>query len=109
MRASARLMQLAYVGTLAWQVIWLGLLPRPGGPHMVWLAAIACLPLLLPLTGVLRLRQRSLVWGGLVLLLYFIIGVMEAWSNPPQRLAALVQVMLAVFYFVAIKIHSRRR
>jgi uncharacterized membrane protein len=44
-----------------------------------------------------------MIWAGLLLMLYFTIGVMEAWSNPPQRLPALVQVTLAVFYLFAFR------
>jgi uncharacterized membrane protein len=93
----------AYFGTLAWQVIWHGLLPPPSGARNAWLVLIACIPLLIPLAGLARMRYRSMIWAGLLLMLYFAIGVMEAWSNPPQRLAALVQVALAVFYLFAFR------
>ena len=35
--------------TLAWQVIWHGMLPPPLGYRNAWLAGFACLPLLIPL------------------------------------------------------------
>lgn len=97
----------AYVCTLAWQAIWHGLLPQPYGARNVWLAVIACLPLLIPLRGLLRMNYRSMIWAGLLLLMYFAIGVMEAWSNPPQRLPALVQVILPVFYLLAFRERNR--
>ena len=93
----------AYLGMLAWQLIWHGLLGPPFGTRSVWLTVISCLPLLIPLAGVIRMRYRSMIWAGLLLMLYFTIGVMEVWSNPPQRLPALVQVMLAIFYLFAFK------
>jgi len=96
-----------YVGTLAWQAIWHGLLPPPYGANNAWLAVIACLPLLIPLRGLLRMNYRSMIWAGLLLLLYFAIGVMEAWSSPPQRLPALVQVILPVFYLLAFRERNR--
>ena len=96
-------MLITYLGVLAWQPIWHGLLPPPLGARNVWLAIFASLPLLIPLPGLSRKRYRSMIWAGLLLMLYFTIGVMEIWSNPPQRLPALVQVLLAVFYLFAFR------
>jgi uncharacterized membrane protein len=50
-----------------------------------------------------------MIWAGLLLMLYFTIAVMEAWSNPPQRLPALVQVALPLFYLFAFKKRNQRR
>lgn len=96
-----------YLATLAWQVIWHGLLPVPLGARNVWLTLVACLPLLIPLAGLVRGNYRSMIWAGLLLMLYFTIGIMEVWSNPPQRLPAMVQVVLAVFYLFAYKQRNR--
>jgi len=93
----------AYVCTLAWQVIWHGLLPPPYGARNAWLAIVACLPLLIPLRGLIRTNYRSMIWAGLLLILYFAIGIMEAWSNPLQRLPALVQVFFPAFYLLAFR------
>jgi uncharacterized membrane protein len=93
----------AYFGTLAWQLIWHGLLPSPFGARNAWLAIAACIPLLIPLAGLVRMQYRSMIWGGLLLMLYLTIGIMELWSNPPQRLPALVQVTMAVFYLYAFR------
>ncbi len=96
-----------YVATLVWQVIWHWLLPPPLGARNGWLTLFACLPLLIPLTGLFRGNYRSMIWAGLLLMLYFTIGIMEAWSNPQQRLPAMVQVALAVFYLFAFKKRNR--
>jgi uncharacterized membrane protein len=93
----------AYLGTLAWQVIWHGILPPPLGARNAWLVLFACLPLLIPLSGLVRKRYRSMIWAGLLLMLYMTIGIMEVWSNPPQRIPALVQVALAVFYLFSFR------
>ena len=93
----------AYVATLLWQVIWHWLLPAPLGARNGGLTLLACLPLFIPLAGLIRGNYRSMIWAGLLLMLYFTIGIMEAWSNPPQRLPALVQVTLAIFYLFAFR------
>lgn len=97
----------AYAATLIWQLIWHGLLPPPFGTRNIWLALLACLPLFIPLAGLIRGKYRSMIWAGLLLMFYFTIGIMEAWSNPPQRLPALVQIVLPIFYLFAFKMRNR--
>jgi len=99
----------AYLATLAWQVIWHGFLPPPLGSRNAWLALVGCLPLLIPLNGLVRGKYRSMIWAGVLLMLYLSIGIMEAWSNPPQRFPALVQVFLAAFYLFAFSKRNRSR
>lgn len=96
-------MLFAYLGTLAWQIIWLGLLPPPGGPRNLWLALFACLPLLIPIAGLLRKQHRSMIWAGVILLLYFTVGVTETWTSPAHRWPAMVQVTLAIVYIFAFR------
>ena len=96
-------MLLAYFGTLGWQIIWHALIPQPYGAQNLWLTVLACVPLLIPVVGLSRGNYRSMIWAGLLLALYFTIGIMEMWVNPPQRLPALVQVLLAILYLFAFK------
>lgn len=99
----SQLMLASYFATLTWQIVWHALLPQPFGAQNLWLASAACVPLLIPVVGLIRLNYRSMIWAGLLLTLYFTIGIMEIWVNPPQRIPALVQVLLAVFYLYAFK------
>jgi len=96
-----------YLALLLLQVIWHFLLPQPWGSRNWILALVACLPLLLPVLGISRGNLRSMTWGGFLAVLYFVIGVMEAWSNPPQRFPALLQVVLALGYCGLFARHSR--
>jgi len=72
------------------------------------LAALATIPLLLPLKGLLAGSLRSMTWAGYLVMLYLIIGVVEAWSNPPQRIPALLQTLLVVTFVVSVLIFSRQ-
>lgn len=101
------MMLATYFGTLVWQIVWHALLPQPLGAQNFWLAGLACLPLLIPVIGLCRLNYRSMIWAGLLLMLYFTIGVMEMWVNPPQRIPAFVQVLLTSFYLYAFKKRNR--
>ena len=96
-----------YLAVLAWQVIWHGLLPPPLGARNAWLVTIACLPLFMPLAGLVRMKYRSMIWAGVLLMLYLAIGIMEAWSNPPQRMPALAQVVLVIGYLLEFRQRNR--
>ena len=88
----------AYLALLLLQFAWHGLLPEPMGSANWILALVASLPLLLPLAGIAGGKMRSMTWGGFLAVLYFVIGVMEAWSNPPQRIPAAIQVTVSLVY-----------
>jgi uncharacterized membrane protein len=92
---------------MASQWIWHAWLPQPLGNANPWLALVLFVPLLLPLRGVLKAVHRSMVLAGFLLLLYFIGGIMEAWSTPPQRWPALVQTILCAGYFTALVLWTR--
>jgi uncharacterized membrane protein len=98
-----------YLAVLILQVLWHGLLPPPHGNQSGLLALIATVPLLFPLRGILAGSIRSMTWGGYLLVLYFVIGVMEAWSNPPQRIAAVLQFSFSLLYVTSLVILTRQR
>lgn len=97
----------SYILLIALQTIWHWLLPPPAGAGSWILALVATLPLLLPLKGVLSGSLRSMTWAGYLVMLYFVIGVMEAWANPAQRLPALAQVALVVLFVGSVVAFSR--
>jgi uncharacterized membrane protein len=102
------LLRWCYFLLLAWQALWLGYLPPPSGPGLgVW-GLVATTPLLLPLRGVWRTDPRGINWASYLLILYFLLGVSEAWSNPGQRPAALLQLLLVCTCLTAIGVINRR-
>ena len=98
-----------YLALIALQIVWHALLPPPHGSGNWILAALAVVPLLLPLKGVLQGSLRSMTWAGYLVMLYLVIGIMEAWANPAQRLAALLQVVLVAVFVVSVLVFSRRQ
>lgn len=82
----------------SWELVLAPL--RPGGSWM----AIKALPLLLPLSGVIRRNIYTLQWASMLILLYFIEGVVRGWSETgPSAVLALIEVALStVFFFCAI-------
>ena len=73
------------------------------------LALVAAAPLLLPLKGLLQGSLRSMTWAGYLVMLYLVIGITEAWSNPAQRIPALLQTLLVVVFVGSLLIFSRRK
>ena len=72
---------------------------RPGGSWMV----LKAVPLLIPLPGLLRAKRYTCQWAALLSLLYFIEGVVRAWSDPaPSRYLAAIEIVLATSLFVSL-------
>ena len=90
---------------LAWE-FWLAPL-RPGGS---WLA-LKVLPLVVPLAGLMKNRMYTYRWVSLMVWLYFIEGVVRAWSdtNRTSQWLALVEVALCLALFTACALHVRLR
>ena len=90
--------------SLAWELLLAPL--RPGGS---WLA-LKALPLCIPLAGLLKNRMYTYRWVSLVVWLYFIEGVVRAWSDKaPGNYLAMVEIVLCVLLFVACTVHVRLR
>jgi len=97
----------SWLGLILLQIAWHALAPEPMGAGNWLLALAATIPLLLPLQGLLAGSLRSMTWAGYLAMLYLVIGVMEAWSNPPQRVPALLQVALVVIFTGSVLLFSR--
>lgn len=102
-----RCLRIAWLALLAWQPLWHAALPEPAGSRNAWLAVLAALPLLALTPGVLRGRPRSRYWAMFLVMAYFIVGIVEAWANPPQRAAATMQILLCLGYFGGLVLISR--
>lgn len=87
---------------LAWE-LWLA----PTGSRTL---ALKVLPLLLPLTGLLRNRMYTYRWLSLMVWLYFTEGVVRATSDRgPGALLGAIEVLLCLLLFAACAAHVRWR
>ena len=102
-----RLVLMSWLALLAWQIAWHGLLPTPFGSRSWVLVLLATAPLLVLTRGVWQGRQRSYFWAMFLVMLYFLVGVMEAWSNADQRIAAIVQLLLTLGFFSGLLVSWR--
>lgn len=88
---------------LAWEIVIAPL--HPGGS----LLALKALPLLLPLRGVVKRDIYTLQWSAMVILLYFIEGVVRGWSDttPLSRTMAYGEVVLVCVFFACALLYLR--
>lgn len=84
------------------QLVWYGWLKPPEIVPVSLALGVSVGPLLISLLLAWPLKPRGLVIAGLVLLIYFVIGVTEAWVQTDLRAVALVQVVLVSLYFTAL-------
>jgi uncharacterized membrane protein len=99
--AGASLIALIFL-CLAWE-LWLAPL-RPGGS---WVA-LKAIVLLLPLMGILRGRRYTYQWASMFILLYFIEGVMRAWSDHGlSAKLAMGEIVLSLIFFAAAILYAK--
>jgi len=92
--------------SLAWELVLAPI--RPGGSPT--LAAIKAVPLCIPLAGLLRRRMYTYRWLSLLVWLYFIDGVVRAWSDRGlSSQLALAEIVLCLVLFAACALHVRLR
>ncbi len=99
--AIAALIALIALG-LAWELVIAPL--RPGGS----LLALKVLPLLLPLFGILRGRRYTYQWAPMLVLAYFVEGVMRGYGDSgAASLAGWSQAVLAGTFVFAAAFYAR--
>ena len=89
---------------VAWE-LWLGP-QRPGGSWLV----LKALPLLAPLRGVLHEKVYTFRWASLLILAYFVEGVVRAYAEAGNAgTLAQAEVALSLLFFVCALAYVRAR
>ena len=92
---------------IVWLVVWeMVVAPlHPGGS----LLALKAVPLLIPLGGVLKRDIYTLQWSSMVILLYFIEGVVRGYSDTAEtsRWMAWGETALVLVYFACALLYLR--
>jgi uncharacterized membrane protein len=86
-----------------------GLVAGGGLGARLLLGAAACLPLLLPLPGLLRQRGYTASWASLVVVFYAALLLAEAYMQPHERTVLLELAVLAALDFVALMLYAKAR
>ena len=107
---------LAYLALIFLSVLWEGwLAPAQGVPPGFWLT-IKTVPLLLPLFGPLHGRPYTYAWASMLVLPYFIEGVVLSYPLRASRLMlhaalpyALIETLLCLVFIVSATFYARQR
>ncbi|EHH0748330.1 DUF2069 domain-containing protein [Vibrio vulnificus] len=94
---------------LLWVVLWqLALSPHP---HLssTTLAIAWCIPLLLPLPGILVGKPYTHAWANFVLMLYFLHALTILYVDGGERWLALVELLLTTLGFAGNILFARAR
>lgn len=108
--AAARwLSLLTYLGLIGVVMAWIVFLGDVAREHISLGLVLFVTPLLLPLRGVLAGRDKALIWGALVSLLYLVHGGVVAWAEPAQRWLGLVEFAFSLVYLTSASLFIRWR
>lgn len=105
---TSRIGLFAWVGLIVLQCAWYAWLFPPQQIPVWLILAITVVPLLLPFLAIRDVR-RALLLAGILSLFYFCHGVAESWSSAPERLPALIEVLLALLLIGALGASVKRR
>lgn len=98
---------ISFIGLIVLCVVWeLWVAPlRPGGSWLV----LKTLPLLFALRGVLKGNLYTLQWAAMLVLLYFMEGVVRAWSDTQAMwvLMASIEIVLSMIFYVCALLYLR--
>ena len=88
--------------TLAWE-LWLAPL-HPGGSWLV----LKVVPLMLAVVGILKGRRYTYQWASMLILFYFIEGIVRTFSNTGLAAAlARMETGLALVFFLAAMFYAK--
>ncbi|CCN35434.1 conserved hypothetical protein [Vibrio nigripulchritudo SO65] len=97
------------IGLLGWVLLWqLSLSPHPHISNIT-LAIAWCVPLLLPLPGILAGRPYTHAWANFVLMLYFLHSLTILYVNEGERWLAIVELLLTTLAFMGNTLYARHR
>ena len=89
----------SYLALIAFGMAWaikLGDLPE----QQISFSLLFFAPLLLPLRGILHGRDKAIVWGTLVCLIYFVDGGMIWYADSAHWYWGALELLLAVTYMI---------
>lgn len=98
-----------YFGLIALLLAWQGWLSPPKALPISVALFLLLVPLLFPLRGILYGRAYTFAWASFLSMIYFIHGVVEAYSSPEDRWLALAEVVLSVAFYTGSMLYARFR
>jgi uncharacterized membrane protein len=108
---SAKLFSLCRLGYLALVLLLCGRFigQSINGEHSIWFSLLWIVPLLLPLSGVLRGNPYTYAWASFILCLYLLHGLTLLYVTEDSRLFASVEVLLLTALLAGFPFYARIR
>ena len=97
------------IGLLGWVALWQIIISPHPHINSVTLALAWCVPLLLPLPGILAGKPYTHAWANFVLMLYFLHALTILYVNEGERWLAVVELLLTTIAFVGNTLYARQR
>ncbi len=98
---------IGFFGLFSLLMLWHTVLVPASQLPTAFILLITITPLLLPLRGLLNGQRKSCAWMAYISLLYFVHGTVEAYGNAPERLYALLEVLLSLLLFFGALFYVR--
>ena len=89
-----------YFGTMLIILAWYGWLVPPTKLSPALIITLLVLPLFLVLRGLLHARRRAIAWSLFLSFIYFIHGVVEAWSSASARPWAILEIIFSLSWLI---------
>ncbi len=96
-----------YIGLILLLIAWMIWLDPPPAALRSPLLIAFLLPLLLGVRGVLHGRRYTLQWTGMLVLVYFVHGLIASTGPSPQRWLGVAETVLTLGYFGLIMLVLR--
>jgi len=99
----------SYFGLLLLLASWITYFDPPKNETTSLALIFILTPLLIALRGLLNGKRYTYAWSSMLILFYFMHGVVEAWANENEtvRILALIEVILSVIFFIGAIMYVR--
>ncbi|ALS98437.1 DUF2069 domain-containing protein [Lacimicrobium alkaliphilum] len=100
---------ISYLSLLLWVLLWHFLLGEDEGYSVLFITLMWVVPLLFPLSGILRARPYTHAWANFVLMFYLLHGLTAVYALENERLYAAIEIVLASLAFIGCSFFARLR
>jgi len=108
-RITYRVAVTGYFGLIALILAWQGWLSPPKALPISVALFLLLVPLLFPLRGILYGKAYTFAWASFLSMIYFIHGIVEAYSTPEDRWLAILEVILSIAFYTGSMLYARYR
>jgi uncharacterized membrane protein len=100
-----------YLALLVWMPIWHFMLASDTqpSPSLGFILVVYCLPLLLPLKGIIQAKPYTHAWTNFLAMCYLIHGLTSYYAVPDEALWAFIEIILVTGMFTGCSMFARLR